>query len=76
MKKYKIIVKDKKTGATMQDEEMHSALTKGRIVNDLKAKYRFHQNVVVISVERIVAPVGKQLDILDAIEEVENGRDI
>lgn len=65
MKKYKIIVKDKKTGATMQDEEMHSALTKGRIVNDLKAKYRFHPNVVVIDVQRIVAPVGKQLDIFD-----------
>lgn len=74
MKKYKIIVKDKKTGSTIQNEEMHSTLTKGRIVNDLKAKYRFHPNIVTISVERIVAPVGKQLDLLDAIEEVENGK--
>ena len=57
----------------MQDEEIHSLLTKGRIVDNLKAKYRFHSNVVVISVERIVNKGGKQLDLLDAIEEVENG---
>ncbi len=74
MKKYKIIVKDKKTGSTMQDEELHSLLTKGRIVDNLKAKYRFHPNVVVINVERIINKGGKQLDLLDAIEEVENGK--
>lgn len=65
MKKYKIIVKDKKTGSTMQNEEVHSLLTKGRIVDNLKAKYRFHPNVVVIDVQRIVNKGGKQLDIFD-----------
>lgn len=55
----------------MQNEEVHSALNKGRIVNDLKAKYRFHPNVVVISVERIVAVYGKQLDFLNPLQKCE-----
>ena len=76
MKKYKISVVDKKTRTTIESNELHSVLTKGRIVDGLKAKYRFHPNVVVISVERIINKGGKQLNLLDVIEEVENGRNI
>ncbi len=69
MKLYKVVVTDKKTKSILESVEVRS-YTKKRLQTDYYAKWRFHQNLVVISIERMTRKPGTQLNI---IGEIENG---
>lgn len=71
MKRYQITVTDNKTKSILVDEIIRSLKPKCAIEKTYKANYRFHPNVVKISVTKITETV-KQLDLLEAIKEIES----
>jgi hypothetical protein len=71
MKLYHVKVVDGKTKEVLVDEQKR-ALTKKRLKLDYSTKYRFHENVVSIEIERLTRKPGVQIDIFKIIEE-ENG---
>lgn len=71
MKLYHVKVVDRKTKEVLVDEQKR-ALTKKRLKLDYSAKYRFHENVVTIEIERLTRKLGVQIDIFKVIEEEEN----
>jgi hypothetical protein len=72
MKLYHIKIVDRKTNEVLVDEQKR-AITKKKLNLEYTAKYRFHENVVSIEINRLTRPVGVQIDIFNIINEVENG---
>lgn len=71
MKKYKIIVIDKKTKAVIHDFEEISN-TKKYLISKYKSKHRFDNPPTVVKVEWLRKAPGVQVDLLEMIEEVED----
>ena len=72
MKLYHIKIVDRKTNEVLVDEQKR-AITKRNLNLEYAAKYRFHENVVSIEINRLTRKLGVQIDIFNAIEQEENG---
>lgn len=71
MKLYHIKIVDRKTNEVLVDKQ-ERAITKKKLNLEYAAKYRFHENVVSIEINRLTRMPGVQIDIFKVIEE-ENG---
>lgn len=64
MKLYHIKITDKKTKEVLVDEQKRS-VTKKRLLAEYHAKFRFHENTVIIDIDRLTRKPGIQTSILD-----------
>ena len=69
MKLYSVKITDKKTNQIILDVQERN-LTKKAVKTKYALKYRFNENPVKIIVERLTRKFGKQINLLEAIEEV------
>lgn len=64
---YHIKIVDRKTNEVLVDEQKR-AITKKKLSLEYAAKYRFHENVVSIEINRLTRKPGVQLNIITEIE--------
>ncbi len=71
MKKYTIKVTEKESGVTLLETEELSN-TKKFLEKKYFAKFRFYEKPTNINIYRVFKKPGKQIDLLDLINEIES----